>query len=205
MSNLEMNKKVDHYGKNRIGRLYLLWRKINFPSLYQQMIKQAVSELDLQKGNNVLDVACGPGYNFKNILEKVGGTGRITAIDYSKYMLKVAATRAKKNNINNIEFIEMDAAKLNYKEKFDAAIIVLGLSVIPDWKRALKNIIKAVKVGGKIVILDDESLDNSLSGRLIYRFVDAKEREITSEIKEMIKKDVRVYHPSDYFIFSGKK
>ena len=36
----------------------------------------------------VLDVACGTGENFHNILEKIGNTGLVTGTDYSKGILE---------------------------------------------------------------------------------------------------------------------
>ncbi|HZX44905.1 MAG TPA: methyltransferase domain-containing protein [Candidatus Nanoarchaeia archaeon] len=116
--------------------------------------KQAISELCLKKGDDVLDIACGAGQNFKHILQKIGQKGSLTAVDYSKAMLGRALYLIGKNGWKNIQLINADAAAVNYKEKYDAIISVLGFSSIPDHKEALKKAVNHLNKGGKLVILD---------------------------------------------------
>lgn len=50
--------------------------------------------------------------------------------------------------------IQSDAAIINLKRKFDAALCTLAIGVIPDYRRALDRMATHVEPGGRLVIAD---------------------------------------------------
>jgi len=48
--------------------------------------KEAVSELNLQKGDIVVDLGCGTGLTFSLIQKKIGPSGRLFGVDLSAEM-----------------------------------------------------------------------------------------------------------------------
>ncbi|MBW2974083.1 class I SAM-dependent methyltransferase [Candidatus Woesearchaeota archaeon] len=116
--------------------------------------KRAIDKLNLKKGDNVLEIACGAGLNFRHIEELIGKRGEITAVDCTKEMLDKAKQQLQKQGYHNIRLIEADAANIKLKGKFDAVISTLGFSSIPDHKKTLINCMGSLKKGKKLVMLE---------------------------------------------------
>jgi len=148
----DVEKAYSYYGKSPF---YNLFSNIFLNNLR----RRAINKLDLKPNYKVLDIACGTGLNFKPIERRIGKQGSITAIDYSKDMLKKAKRLIKKNNYNNIKLIKADAANIELKDHFDAVISTLGFSSIPNHKAALKTAVNSLKKGKKLVILDGKKFN----------------------------------------------
>jgi ubiquinone/menaquinone biosynthesis C-methylase UbiE len=110
------------------------------------------SLLDLRGNEHVLDVAAGTGH-ASLALSKHLPQGRVTAIDLSRGMLKIARKKASSMNVKNIDFMEMDMQILNFPEgQFDAAVCAFGIFFVEDMKTQLENISQMVKNRGKVAI-----------------------------------------------------
>ncbi|MBI4918379.1 class I SAM-dependent methyltransferase [archaeon] len=141
MSLKEIEKMYSFHSKfYDITRPFFVWNR-----------KKAIGKLELKEGSKILVVGCGTGYGFDRILEKIGKTGKIIGVDYSKDMLENA--RQKFGNIDNVELIQADAAK--YKpEQVDAVFYSYSITMIPEWQKSLRNSWEALKKGGALVIVD---------------------------------------------------
>ncbi|MBI5035313.1 MAG: methyltransferase domain-containing protein [Chloroflexi bacterium] len=112
--------------------------------------RRALEMLALQPGETVLIVGVGTGADFPFLPAGVTATG----IDLSPDMLaqarlKLAACHA------TVKLIQGDAQTLLMPEdSFDAAILNLILTVVPDGNACLQSALRAVKPGGRLVIFD---------------------------------------------------
>ena len=79
-----------------------------------------LSNLKHEKFNSILDIGCGSG---RYCLELLKLNKKVTGIDFSDSMIKIAERYCEKHN-NNSRFIVDDYLKCNFKEKFDAAILI---------------------------------------------------------------------------------
>jgi phosphatidylethanolamine/phosphatidyl-N-methylethanolamine N-methyltransferase len=81
---------------------------------------------------------------------------RITGIDLSPDMLRIAEQRVASKRLSNIDAIqEMDAANLVFPDQvFDIAVAMFVMSVVPDPKRVLEEMHRVVKPGGRIVTVN---------------------------------------------------
>ncbi len=130
--------------------------------VYKKSRVKLVESLGIKKGDRVLIIACGTGQSFELIQKKIGNTGEIIALDYSKGMLKVAQKRINKNNWDNIKLINIDARNLSskyllnndVKSDFDILIGELAFSVIPDWKNVMKTATSLLRKNARIGLLD---------------------------------------------------
>ena len=153
----------------------------------------AIKDLKLKEGDTVLDLACGSGKNFKYIINKIGKKGKLIGIDDSKEMCNLAKKLTEKNRWENIELIQKDASELNYINTFDATICTFGLTVIPKWKKALNNLIKATKKEGEICIVDEIYTKDYFGFFNWFVWIDSKlsgaqpKRKILQEIKNKLK------------------
>ena len=118
-------------------------------SFYSIKAKKHLFEtLELEKKDNVLEIACGTGLNFKYYHKGPKYFG----IDINSSMLEKAKKRAK---FNDISLIICDAHELPFSDNFfDAAFITYGLSTIPDNYNAMLEIHRVVQSNGLIGILD---------------------------------------------------
>jgi ubiquinone/menaquinone biosynthesis C-methylase UbiE len=154
---LEYGRRVyDRWGRH--PRLYLAADWPIFLGRQADMRRRAVDVLGLERGEAVLEIACGPGVNFALIEEAIGTPGSLTALDYSQEMLASARKRARREGWHNIEFIHGDAARAELPaESFDAALCTLGLSVIPDHRGAIDRVRGALKGSGPFAVLAADS------------------------------------------------
>ena len=104
-------------------------------------------------GERILDVGCGPGFYVVELLEEVGDAGSVVGVDSSPQMLAVAARRAEEHP--NVAFHEADAASLPLEdESFDAILSVQVVEYVPDADRALAEMHRVLRPGGRVVVWD---------------------------------------------------
>jgi phosphatidylethanolamine/phosphatidyl-N-methylethanolamine N-methyltransferase len=112
--------------------------------------KRAFEVLALRRGERVLLVGVGTGADFPYL---PGGVD-VMGIDLSPEMLSRARLKLK-HCVADVTLIQGDAQNLLVKPaSFDAVVLNLILSVIPDGRACLQAAIQALKPGGRIVIFD---------------------------------------------------
>lgn len=143
-----------------IRRVYQLWAPLyslaDLCLLGQlpHLRRSAVDRMQLKPGSSVLEISCGTGANFPLIQDRVGPSGRLVGIDYSRAMLEQARLLVSKQGWRNTELVQADAAALELDERFDAVLWVLAASVVPDWEMALERAVAHLKPRGWLVIAD---------------------------------------------------
>jgi ubiquinone/menaquinone biosynthesis C-methylase UbiE len=111
--------------------------------------------LGIRPGERVLDLACGTGLNLVHLRELVGDTGQVVGVDLTPAMLDVARERIATNGWSNVEVSEADAAALPFPDgSFDRAICTYAMNVIPDYVRAIEEVERVLKPGGRFVDLE---------------------------------------------------
>src|SRR3954451_23320477 len=105
----------------------------------------AVAALALRGGERVLDVACGTG----NAALVAGDAGaHATGVDSSPRLIEVARER-----VPGAEFVHGDAAALPFAVgAFDAAVSVFGVIFARPAERAVAEMARVVRPGGRVAI-----------------------------------------------------
>jgi arsenite methyltransferase len=129
----------------------------------------ARTALAASRGERVLDVGCGPGFFCAELLEEVGERGWVTGLDASPHMLALAKRRCAERE--NIAFQEADATSLPVDDaSFDAALCVQVLEYVSDYSKALAELHRAVRPGGRVLVWDTDwatvSWHSSNDGRM---------------------------------------
>lgn len=103
-------------------------------------------------GGRVIDVGIGTGLELPMFDPSV----RITGIDLSEPMLRIAQKRVDDLKLTNVEgLLVMDAMKLAFPDaSFDAAVAPYVLTVVPEPERTLDEMARVVKPGGEIVLVN---------------------------------------------------
>ncbi|MBC7884480.1 MAG: class I SAM-dependent methyltransferase, partial [Saprospiraceae bacterium] len=127
------------------------------PTLNQWLGRATDELLDMagiSGGHRVLDIAAGAGEQSITTAKKVGPTGYVLATDISSNILEYAKQTAATAGVNNIETKLMDGENLTLEdETFDAVISRVGLIYFPDQQKALKEMLRVLKPGGKVAAI----------------------------------------------------
>jgi ubiquinone/menaquinone biosynthesis C-methylase UbiE len=101
---------------------------------------------------DLIDVACGPGVVTAAIAP---GARSVTAFDATEAMLDKARARCAKGGLENVAFERGDAEKLPFADaRFDGAVTRLAIHHFADPQRALNEIFRVLRPGGRAVIVD---------------------------------------------------
>ncbi|MES2764582.1 MAG: bifunctional demethylmenaquinone methyltransferase/2-methoxy-6-polyprenyl-1,4-benzoquinol methylase UbiE [Bacteroidota bacterium] len=115
--------------------------------------KKAVRVSGAKPGMDVLDCATGTG-DLAIEFKKNVGNGRVVGTDFCAEMLEFAPAKALKENVK-VEFSVADAMNLPFKDnEFDISSISFGIRNVDVPVRALSEMARVVKPGGKVVVLE---------------------------------------------------
>jgi ubiquinone/menaquinone biosynthesis C-methylase UbiE len=127
------------------------------PTLNQWLGKATEKMLEMagiSSGSRVLDIAAGAGEQSITAAKKVGPTGYVLATDISANILDYAKQMAGQEGLSNLDTKLMDGENLELdNEQFDAVISRVGLIYFPDQQKALKEMLRVLKPGGKIAAI----------------------------------------------------
>jgi ubiquinone/menaquinone biosynthesis C-methylase UbiE len=129
------------------------WRR-QAAAMGRAMTEAIVEEAQVARGMRVLDVASGTGEPAISIAVELQGTGHVVATDVSSEPLKVGQERAGERGLDNIEFLPADVHQLPFPDtSFDRVTCRLGVMFFADLPRALREIHRVLKPGGRASLL----------------------------------------------------
>jgi len=116
--------------------------------------RKAIKLLQANQPKLILDVATGTGDFALEALKL--NPDRVIGIDISEGMLEVGRRKMKERNLSDkIELQLGDSENLPFEEnKFDALIVAFGVRNFENLEKGLAEMLRVVKPGGKIVILE---------------------------------------------------
>jgi ubiquinone/menaquinone biosynthesis C-methylase UbiE len=129
----------------------------DYEALWQPQLAPAQAALldcaALQRGERVLDVACGTGLVSFAAARAVGDAGRVTGVDLSGRMVEAAQALARAQGLAHVDFARMDAECLALEDgQFDAALCALGLMYVPEPEQALREMARVLKPQGRVAL-----------------------------------------------------
>jgi SAM-dependent methyltransferase len=103
--------------------------------------------------DHVLDIGCGTGGSARAAARRASA-GSVLGVDLSSAMLEVARTAAAREGLGNVSFEQADAQIHPFDEgAFDVAISQTGAMFFGDPHVAFTNIARALRPGGRLVLL----------------------------------------------------
>jgi phosphatidylethanolamine/phosphatidyl-N-methylethanolamine N-methyltransferase len=136
---------------------YARWAPV-YDFTFEMVMRQgrrAAAAAASRPGGTVLDVGVGTGLELP-MFDK--GT-RLVGVDLSEPMLRRAITRVRRAKLSNVDGLAvMDAMGLAFPDAcFDAAVAPYVLTVVPDPAATLDELLRVVRPGGEIVLVNHVS------------------------------------------------
>jgi ubiquinone/menaquinone biosynthesis C-methylase UbiE/uncharacterized protein YbaR (Trm112 family) len=129
-----------------------------FNSFYedeQAVRRQMVELLDIAPGACVLDIGCGTGGDSLAIADYIESKGELYTLDLSISMVQIAKNKLAKIPMS-IEYFLGNAAYLPFADgTFDALLHFGGLNTFGEISKAIAEMTRVVRPGGKVVIGDE--------------------------------------------------
>ena len=152
-----MNKPLDDAA---IVAAYARWAPVYDPIfgvITASAIRATMRQVNALPAGDVLEVGVGTGI----ALPHYKGDHRITGFDLSPDMLARAGKRVAERNLDNVvALLEMDAANLTFADTtFDVAVAMFVMTVVPDPHRVLAEMVRVVRPGGRIVVVNHFSAE----------------------------------------------
>ncbi|MEM7705304.1 MAG: methyltransferase domain-containing protein [Pseudomonadota bacterium] len=143
------------------------------PAIFQQWPPVLMAAARISNGDAVLDVGCGTGVLTRELTQHVGDTGSLTGFDLSESMLSVARERCP-----GATFLQGNVVELPFEDqRFDIVVSSFMLMFVPDPKKALSEMRRVLKPGGRLVA----SVWQGLQDNIVYRHLVDATREVAGE------------------------
>lgn len=127
------------------------------PALFAQWGPVVSAEAGVQKGDRVLDVACGTGALTLAAARIAGPSGSVVGLDANPEMLAVARRKPVQ-----IEWQEGMAEALPFADSsFDAVVSQFGFMFFEDKPKALSEMMRVLKPNGRLAVAVCDAVENS--------------------------------------------
>lgn len=108
---------------------------------------------DLRDGDDVLELACGPGGTGLAAAERVGPGGHVVLSDVVPEMAAIAGSRAKDRGLTNVSTAVLDLEAIDAEDaSFDVVLCREGLMFAVDPRHAAAEIRRVLRPGGRVAI-----------------------------------------------------
>jgi len=156
--------------------------------------KKAIHELSDLNPKNILDVATGTG-DMPILMAKRLHPEKITGIDISEGMLDLGRKKITRMKLNDLIDLEIgDSEAINAPDNiYDAVTVAFGVRNFEHLELGLKEMLRVMKPGGKLVILEFSKPENSSFKKLCDFYF----RFITPGIGKIFSKNKKAYQYLD--------
>ena len=153
-----------------IARRYDMLNHVLSGNLDRGWRKRALKGLGEDEKALILDLCGGTG-DLSIELARNRRAGRVICCDFSHGMLQRAKPKFEKLGLaSRIERVEADGLNLPFPEEcFEAVTVAFGVRNLNDIDRGLREMLRVIKPGGKLVVLEFSRPTAPLMSR-VYRF-----------------------------------
>ena len=131
-----------------------------------QKVDEIFAALQVDEGDWIADVGAGSGFFSFRLSERVGPSGKVVAQDIDAGVLAEVREAARQEGFTNIETVVGDTDDPKLAEgSLDGVLIVNAYHEMRDHEAMLGGIRRALKPGGRLVIVDMPPADESMSRR----------------------------------------
>lgn len=134
--------------------------------------KFAVSKIEPEAGEQVLDVATGTGAFALELARKIGEEGKVVGVDFSAEMLGRARGKLAKRGCCNLELICAKAEVLPFlDDAFDYVNISFALRNVAKVEQTVREMTRVLKTGGKLLCLEFSQPQHKVFRQIYYFYI----------------------------------
>ena len=139
-----------------VARQYDLMNDLMSLGIHRVWKRYFVGTSGVKRGDRVLDLAGGTGDIAALLHERVGETGSIVLGDINAQMLGVGRDRlTDRGLVRGLEYVQLNAEALPFPDRsFDLVTIAFGLRNVTDKQKALGEMHRVLKIGGRALVLE---------------------------------------------------
>jgi demethylmenaquinone methyltransferase / 2-methoxy-6-polyprenyl-1,4-benzoquinol methylase len=139
-----------------VARQYDLMNDLMSFGVHRLWKRYFVGTSGVRRGDRVLDLAGGTGDIAALLHERVGDTGEVVIGDINAAMLGVGRDRlTDRGLVRGIHYAQMDAQALPFPDaSFELVTIAFGLRNVTDQSKALKEMRRVLRPGGRALVLE---------------------------------------------------
>ncbi|MGB5105696.1 MAG: bifunctional demethylmenaquinone methyltransferase/2-methoxy-6-polyprenyl-1,4-benzoquinol methylase UbiE [Candidatus Zixiibacteriota bacterium] len=140
---------------DRISHRYDLLNRILSLGLDIHWRNSAIEELEDERHERVLDLACGTG-DVAIAAARANKHRRVVAVDMASQMLTIAQSKIERAGLRErIQLTRGDGMSVPAGDSsFDAASIAFGIRNMPDTLACLREMLRVIRSGGTVVLLE---------------------------------------------------
>ena len=139
-----------------VAEQYDLMNDLMSVGLHRFWKRFALARAAVRPGQSALDLATGSGDLALGLARRLGQKGLLVASDINASMLELGRDRLIDAGVGTrIGFVQADAQALPFADRrFDCVTIGFGLRNVTDQARALEQMTRVLRPGGRLVILE---------------------------------------------------
>lgn len=166
-------KPIDsHVYTEKMDRIYTRYAKAydGFMKVFPLWKKWLKSVLPYISGEKILEVSFGPAW----LMRQYPKEAKLYGLDYNSRMVSRANEKMRKLGIK-AELIQGNVENIPYpSSNFDTVINTMAFSGYPDGSKALNEMLRVLKPGGILLLLDyDYPLNRNFAGVAFVKFIEA--------------------------------
>jgi ubiquinone/menaquinone biosynthesis C-methylase UbiE len=151
--------ELDYYEANSTGYDAAMdWLFASFFEDEDEVRESMLDSLDLRPGQRALEVGCGTCRDSIHMARRLGGDGQLFLQDLSPKMVALGKDRLSRELDGGceVEFFVGNAASLPFDDGFfDRAFHFGGLNFFTDVRKALREMGRVVRIGGRVLVGDE--------------------------------------------------
>jgi len=156
--NVPVDEKADHVRDvfDSVASRYDIMNDLMSAGLHRVWKRRTIDEAGARTGHVVLDLAGGTGDLALKFARQVGPEGHVVLADINAAMLERGRRRLVDAGVaGNLTIAQVDAENLPFGDAtFDRITIAFGLRNVTDKDAALRSMLRVLKPGGKVLILE---------------------------------------------------
>jgi 2-polyprenyl-3-methyl-5-hydroxy-6-metoxy-1,4-benzoquinol methylase len=159
-------------------------QEVNNP--WHQLVRNFIQEGDFINGKNVLEIACGRGGFSCWLAQQNFRPSLLSAADFSKTAISMGKLFAQKNDLK-IDWVLCDIQNLAHRsETFDVAISCETIEHVPEPKKAIAEIARVLKPGGKLILTCPNYLGSTGLYRIYLKIIGREYKEAGQPINHFL-------------------
>lgn len=169
-----VNEKVKHVAGvfHSVANKYDIMNDVMSMGIHRLWKKFIIDIACVRKGDQILDLAGGTGDLALAFSKEVGDQGHVILSDINASMLAEGQDRLiNKGAVHNTSVVQANAEQLPFAdEQFNCITIAFGLRNVTDKDKALKSMLRCLKPGGQVLVLEFSKPTNPLFEKMYDQY-----------------------------------